>query len=80
MHGFVPFVLIGPLGQLIQGILFPAPISFIFDEHLKIVIVFLILWGVVAFFISIWFIGRGDVYSWFYGLFTCVMRIKCMLY
>lgn len=55
-------------GELIHKILFPNPISFIFNEHLKVVVVILLLWGFVAYCLSIYLIGRGDITSWFYGV------------
>ncbi|KAK9694308.1 hypothetical protein K7432_013467 [Basidiobolus ranarum] len=56
-------------GNMVHKILFPSPVSFIFDEQLKIVVIILLLWGVVAFGLSLWLMGRGDITSWFYGIF-----------
>ncbi|KAK9762721.1 hypothetical protein K7432_011280 [Basidiobolus ranarum] len=56
-------------GNMVHKILFPSPVSFIFDEQLKIVVIILLLWGVVAFGLSLWLMGRGDIVSWFYGIF-----------
>ncbi|KAJ1921082.1 hypothetical protein H4219_000940 [Mycoemilia scoparia] len=55
-------------GKLIQRILYPTTYSFIFDEHLRAVILILLGWGGVAFALTIWLMGH-DTTSWFYGLF-----------
>ncbi|KAI9597721.1 hypothetical protein BDF19DRAFT_434232 [Syncephalis fuscata] len=57
-------------GKLVQKILFPSEVSFIFNEHLKGVICILLLWGIICFGLSLWLMGRGDITSWFYGLFV----------
>jgi cation-transporting ATPase 13A3/4/5 len=57
-------------GMLIQKILFPAPVSFIFNEHIKIAISILLVWGLVAFALSLYMMGRGNITSWFYGVFV----------
>ncbi|KAI9496322.1 hypothetical protein BDB00DRAFT_809960 [Zychaea mexicana] len=56
-------------GMLIHKILFPSPVSFIFNEHIKLAICILLLWGGVAFGLTLWWMGRGDITSWFYGVF-----------
>ncbi|ORX99098.1 hypothetical protein K493DRAFT_365957 [Basidiobolus meristosporus CBS 931.73] len=56
-------------GNMVHKILFPSPVSFIFDEQLKIVVIILLIWGVIAFGLSLWLMGRGDIVSWFYGIF-----------
>ncbi|KAI7865249.1 hypothetical protein BDF14DRAFT_1730653 [Spinellus fusiger] len=57
-------------GTLIHKILFPAPVSFIFHEHLKMAISILLIWGLVAFALSLYLMGRGNITSWFYGVFV----------
>ncbi|KAI9478570.1 MAG: hypothetical protein EXX96DRAFT_571395 [Benjaminiella poitrasii] len=57
-------------GMLIHKILFPSSVSFIFDEHIKLVICILLLWGAVAFALSLYMMGRGNITSWFYGVFV----------
>lgn len=57
-------------GQLIHKILFPVPVSFIFNEQLKAAIVILLVWGLVAFCLSLYLMGRGNITSWFYGVFV----------
>ncbi|KAI9315868.1 hypothetical protein BX666DRAFT_2028110 [Dichotomocladium elegans] len=56
-------------GMLIHKILFPSPVSFIFNEHIKLAICILLLWGGIAFALSLWWMGRGNITSWFYGVF-----------
>ncbi|KAI9321607.1 hypothetical protein BX666DRAFT_1903933 [Dichotomocladium elegans] len=56
-------------GMLIHKILFPAPVNFIFNEHIKLAICILLLWGGIAFSLTIWWMGRGNITSWFYGVF-----------
>ncbi|KAG5459394.1 MAG: E1-E2 ATPase-domain-containing protein, partial [Olpidium bornovanus] len=60
-------------GRLIHHILFPAPVSFIFNEHLKVVIAILLAWGCIAMGLSIWLMGLSEgsaITAWFYGLFV----------
>lgn len=56
-------------GTLIHKILFPSPVSFIFNEHLKVAIGILLIWGLVAFCLTLYLMGRGNITSWFYGVF-----------
>lgn len=57
-------------GMLIHKILFPAPVSFIFNEHIKVAISILLVWGLVAFCLSLYLMGRGNITSWYYGVFV----------
>ncbi|GAN11385.1 P-type ATPase (P-ATPase) Superfamily [Mucor ambiguus] len=56
-------------GMLIHKILFPSPVSFIFDEHIKVAICILLVWGLVAFCLTLYLMGRGNITSWYYGVF-----------
>ena len=56
-------------GILIRKILFPSPVSFIFDEHIKVAIGILLVWGLVAFCLTLYLMGRGNITSWYYGVF-----------
>jgi cation-transporting ATPase 13A3/4/5 len=61
-------------GQLIQSILFPVPMRFKYDEHLKVVVVFLFLWGIVAAYLAMYFLignaGLGNkMFAFVYGMF-----------
>ncbi|ORX93922.1 hypothetical protein K493DRAFT_374524 [Basidiobolus meristosporus CBS 931.73] len=66
-------------GQLVRRILFPNPISFIFDQQLKIVMLILLLWGLVCFACSIWLGRNGGIASWFYGMFAISQIISPLL-
>lgn len=57
-------------GMLIHKILFPSPVSFIFDEHIKVAICILLVWGLVAFCLTLYLMGRGNITSWYYGVFV----------
>ncbi|ORX58219.1 hypothetical protein DM01DRAFT_1319021 [Hesseltinella vesiculosa] len=57
-------------GTLIHKILFPSPVSFIFNEHIKVAIGILLIWGLIAFALSIYLMGRGNITSWYYGIFV----------
>ncbi|KAJ3104777.1 hypothetical protein HDU97_008845 [Phlyctochytrium planicorne] len=66
-------------GRLVKDILYPTPVSFVFNEHLKVVFPALILWGVVMLFVSIAMIGTQGVDSWFYGMFTISQVLSPLL-
>lgn len=66
-------------GSLIRRILFPSEYSFVFTEHLKVVILILLSWGMVCFGLSMYFMGRGDVNSWFYGMFVISQILSPLL-
>ncbi|KAJ1976192.1 hypothetical protein H4R35_002806 [Dimargaris xerosporica] len=61
-------------GQLVRNILFPNPVSFIFNEQLKIVIVMLLIYGLFLFAMALWWMNDDFVASWFYGMF-CISQI-----
>ncbi|KAI0223304.1 hypothetical protein L0F63_004993 [Massospora cicadina] len=66
-------------GQLVHDILFPNPISFIFDEQLKVVMAILCVWGLVLFFLALWLMKKGGTSSWFYGMFCLSQVISPLL-
>ncbi|KAJ3321500.1 hypothetical protein HDU76_014084, partial [Blyttiomyces sp. JEL0837] len=66
-------------GRLVKDILFPSPISFVFTQHLKIVVPLLILWGVFMLILSVVFLGTQGVDSWFYGMFTISQVLSPLL-
>eukprot|EP00123_Amoebidium_parasiticum_P018507 comp24227_c0_seq2/m.44655 comp24227_c0_seq2/g.44655 ORF comp24227_c0_seq2/g.44655 comp24227_c0_seq2/m.44655 type:complete len:1428 (-) comp24227_c0_seq2:591-4874(-) len=66
-------------GELIQHILYPAPIFFIFDEHLKIVVCILLAWGILSFALIVGLMDQGTVYAWFYGIFAISQIMHPML-
>ncbi|KAJ1655293.1 hypothetical protein IWQ61_004935, partial [Dispira simplex] len=65
-------------GRLVQKILFPTRYSFIFDEHLKLVVLILLFWGGICFLLIYWFLGN-DISTWFYGIFTMSFIISPLL-
>uniref|UniRef100_K3X7V9 Cation-transporting P-type ATPase N-terminal domain-containing protein n=1 Tax=Globisporangium ultimum (strain ATCC 200006 / CBS 805.95 / DAOM BR144) TaxID=431595 RepID=K3X7V9_GLOUD len=61
-------------GQLVQAILFPAPIKFKYDEHLKAVFSFLFLFGFVAAYLAMKFLMdnaglSNTLFAFVYGMF-----------
>jgi magnesium-transporting ATPase (P-type) len=56
-------------GRQVKDILHPTPIEFVFLEHLKLVFIILILWGIVIMGICFVILGGDSVDSWFYGAF-----------
>ncbi|KAJ9060291.1 hypothetical protein DSO57_1032328 [Entomophthora muscae] len=61
-------------GQLVHKILFPNPISFIFNEQLKVVVMILAVWGMVLFCMGMWLMKKGGSAAWFYGM-LCLAQI-----
>ncbi|KAI0244014.1 hypothetical protein L0F63_003763, partial [Massospora cicadina] len=66
-------------GTLIRRILFPSTYSFVFTDQLQVVILILLGWGAVCFLLSMYFMGRGDVNSWFYGMFVISQILSPLL-
>ncbi|GAB9464811.1 hypothetical protein Gpo141_00002237 [Globisporangium polare] len=61
-------------GQLVQAILYPAPIKFKYDEHLKAVFSFLFLFGFVAAYLAMKFLMANaglsnTLFAFVYGMF-----------
>jgi cation-transporting ATPase 13A3/4/5 len=52
-------------GRLVKDILFPNPVVFVFNEHLKLVFPMLIIWGGIMLLLSIWMIGSQGPDSWY---------------
>ncbi|KAI9363228.1 E1-E2 ATPase-domain-containing protein [Pilaira anomala] len=46
-------------GKLVRKILFPSSVSFIFDEHIKMAICILLLWGGITFGFTLYLMGRA---------------------
>ncbi|KAI8973640.1 hypothetical protein BDF20DRAFT_907125 [Mycotypha africana] len=61
-------------GQLIQRILFPQMVSFIFNEQLKVVFGILLLWAIVLLAFGSWWLGGTGMTAWFYGM-TCAAQV-----
>ena len=66
-------------GKLVKDILFPSAVSFVFNEHLKVVVPVLILWGTIMLGISAAFLGTSGVDAWFYGMFTISQVLSPLL-
>eukprot|EP00922_Rhytidocystis_sp_ex-Travisia-forbesii_P033188 GHVS01049342.1.p1 GENE.GHVS01049342.1~~GHVS01049342.1.p1 ORF type:complete len:559 (-),score=93.02 GHVS01049342.1:146-1822(-) len=56
-------------GQLIRGILFPAPLHFKFDQHWKLVFLTLLLYGLVLYVVVEALFAFAPI-GFFYGIFT----------
>lgn len=61
-------------GQLVQRILFPQPVSFIFNEQLKLVFCLLLMWAVVLLGFGAWLLGGKGMTAWFYGT-VCAAQV-----
>ncbi|CEP13878.1 hypothetical protein [Parasitella parasitica] len=61
-------------GQLVQRILFPQPVSFIFNEQLKLVFLLLLLWALVLLGFGAWWLGGTGMTAWFYGT-VCAAQV-----
>jgi cation-transporting ATPase 13A3/4/5 len=61
-------------GQLIQRILFPQPVSFIFNEQLKLVFCLLLIWAIVLLGFGAWWLGGTGMTAWFYGT-VCAAQV-----
>ena len=57
-------------GKLVRDILYPLPYSFVYNEHLKVVIPLLILWGIFMLFASMILLEISNISGWFYGMFS----------
>jgi cation-transporting ATPase 13A3/4/5 len=56
-------------GLLVSGILYSPPVSFVFDEHLKVVFMLLMVWGLVALIIVSNIAGTTGTTTWLYAVF-----------
>ncbi|KAL1922683.1 uncharacterized protein VTP21DRAFT_10222 [Calcarisporiella thermophila] len=61
-------------GQLVRKILFPSPVSFIFNEQLKVVLLILLTWGAILFGLAIYLMRAGGGAAWLYGMY-CICQI-----
>ncbi|KAI8990019.1 hypothetical protein BDB01DRAFT_841879 [Pilobolus umbonatus] len=66
-------------GQLIQRILYPQPVSFIFTEQLKLVFLVLLIWAIVLLSFGIWWLGGTGMTAWFYGTVCAAQLINPLL-
>ncbi|KAI9268745.1 E1-E2 ATPase-domain-containing protein [Sporodiniella umbellata] len=66
-------------GQLVQRILFPEPVSFVFQEQLKIVFCLLLVWAIVLLVFGIWWLGGTGMTAWFYGTICAAQVMNPLL-
>ncbi|ORZ37459.1 hypothetical protein BCR44DRAFT_85614 [Catenaria anguillulae PL171] len=66
-------------GQMIQKMLHPTPIKFVFDEQLKVVLMVMLVWGVICFSLVLYFMGPASISSWFYAVFIISEVISPLL-
>ncbi|KAJ3118511.1 hypothetical protein HK100_000591 [Physocladia obscura] len=66
-------------GRLVKDILFPTKISFVFQEHLKVVFFVLMAWGIVMLGVSVFMLGTNGTDAWFYGMFTISQILSPLL-
>jgi cation-transporting ATPase 13A3/4/5 len=84
-NGKIPIVLVlktrtnTDKGQLVQRILFPQPISFIFNEQLKLVFCLLLLWAIVLLGFGAWLLGGTGMTAWFYGTICAAQVMNPLL-
>eukprot|EP00121_Abeoforma_whisleri_P008982 Awhi_evm1s8248 len=66
-------------GELVAKILFPVPITFIFDQHLKMVFILLIMWACCTFGVALYFMQAAGPSAWFYGIFMVSQILSPLL-
>ena len=66
-------------GRLVRDILYPMPVSFVFYEHLKVVLPVLFIWGVIMLFLSMAVLNTANSDAWFYGMFTISQILSPLL-
>ncbi|KAJ2683958.1 hypothetical protein H4R19_006941, partial [Coemansia spiralis] len=66
-------------GQLVRKILFPQPISFIFDQQLKVVFAILIVYVFFCLAMAIYFYDGSPTATWFYFMFCGLQAISPLL-
>lgn len=66
-------------GQLVQRILFPQPVSFIFNKQLKLVFCLLLIWAVVLLGVGAWLLGGSGMTAWFYGTICAAQVMNPLL-
>ncbi|KAI7870877.1 hypothetical protein K492DRAFT_106263, partial [Lichtheimia hyalospora FSU 10163] len=65
-------------GQLVKKILFPAPVSFIFNEQIKITIIILLCYGLIALGLAIWLYATGTS-AWMYSMLAIAQLLSPLL-
>jgi len=66
-------------GEMLRDILSSSRVNFKFDEEVKIVLLILLTWAIVAFFITARLIQDDFVYGWFYGIYVFATALPPLL-
>ncbi|KAJ1513174.1 hypothetical protein HMI54_015186 [Coelomomyces lativittatus] len=66
-------------GHLIQKLLRPSTTLSAFHDQLKVVVLFLLLWGTLCFSIVVYFMWDGTSTAWFYAVFMITEIISPLL-
>ncbi|KAI8379410.1 uncharacterized protein BYT42DRAFT_568700 [Radiomyces spectabilis] len=66
-------------GQLVQKILYPQPVSFIFHEQLKLVFCILLCYALFLLGIGSWWLGGTGMTAWFYGTICAAQVMNPLL-
>ncbi|KAJ2776448.1 hypothetical protein H4R18_005668, partial [Coemansia javaensis] len=66
-------------GKLVRKILFPQPISFIFDQQLKVVFAILFCYAMICTGFAIYFYNGSPAATWFYSMFTVFQALSPLL-
>jgi cation-transporting ATPase 13A3/4/5 len=78
-YGFVLKTNVGTSrGQVIQKMIHPKPMKFVFDEQLKVVLAVMLVWGILCFSMVIFMMGLSYS-SWFYAIFIISEVISPLL-
>eukprot|EP00917_Polyrhabdina_sp_WS-2016_P005168 GHVP01011723.1.p1 GENE.GHVP01011723.1~~GHVP01011723.1.p1 ORF type:complete len:1138 (+),score=180.72 GHVP01011723.1:31-3414(+) len=65
-------------GRLVRNILYPAPMTFKFDQHWKVVFVLLMFKAVIVMILIFWLINWG-IDAWYYGMATALQILSPLL-
>ncbi|KAJ2838531.1 hypothetical protein J3B01_001349 [Coemansia erecta] len=66
-------------GQLVQEILFPQPISFIFNEQLRLVFMILIVYAIIVFVLAMVFYQTQPSSAFIYAIFSMSQLVSPLL-
>ncbi|KAF7724794.1 hypothetical protein EC973_000751 [Apophysomyces ossiformis] len=66
-------------GKLVQKILHPQLVSFVFNEQLKLVFAILICWAIFLLGIGVWWLGGTGMTAWFYGTLCAAQVMNPLL-
>ncbi|KAI9032499.1 E1-E2 ATPase-domain-containing protein [Phycomyces nitens] len=66
-------------GKLIQKILYPQDVSFIFHEQLKLVFCILMAYALILLVVGSWWLGGTGMTAWFYGTICAAQVMNPLL-